>query len=629
MSVCANRVPTEEFGQGRIPFRIRIGVTGHVALGATDALKETLRGQLERIHTQLGTAERPIGGGRGLTPVRLAAVSQLAKGGDRVVVEAVFDYARDHGEDVRLEVILPMPAEQYAADQRFDEDEDAHVRKDFDEWLACASWCHEPDTYPPEVAGLDEGERTRATNDSFVQAGRLVIRRCDVLIALWNGEKSGGEGGTADTLLEAAWQRKPCIWVSTRTASVTDNLDLEGSGSLSVAGFYEIVRRTADVEGAPPHPLEWADEEPALMLLRRGLQGLLAQLWGALRGQAKPPGKPPLTEVRESTRRLIRPRRDRDSPLQPLRDAFDRLDQFNRESVPDDFVDGVDVQLGERASAETWIAGAFSRADTLASRHQREFVWRARVISLLVVAAAASLGASVSGWHEPDWVAFVEAFAFAAAAGIFLWLKEGESHPRWVSYRLLAERLRSAFSVAPTGQDFRRVASLDTVFIARASEWLQRSFEEVWDRRPGPTPDAKHVVLAWISGQLDYHQKRRWHHEDWDFLLSTGAFVSFALAIVFALVHAFGDPLHGAALFLTVLLPALSAALGGLLSVGQHRALARRYEQMHTDLEIVKRFVERAGRSWAGPASIEAAKIINDESADWLGAMWFLDVDHL
>jgi hypothetical protein len=72
-------------------------------------------------------------------------------------------------------------------------------------------------------------------------------------------------------------------------------------------------------------------------------------------------------------------------------------------------------------------------------------------------------------------VAAFEAGALFAAMVVFIWLRERGYHPRWLSYRLLAERLRAAFFVAPTGQDFRRVAALEAVFVERASDWLQRS----------------------------------------------------------------------------------------------------------------------------------------------------------
>ena len=66
---------------GRIPFRIRIGVTGHRNLKSSPALAE-VPAQVRRLLPVSAT-----------TPVRFGAVSALAEGADRLVVEQVFDYA--------------------------------------------------------------------------------------------------------------------------------------------------------------------------------------------------------------------------------------------------------------------------------------------------------------------------------------------------------------------------------------------------------------------------------------------------------------------------------------------------------------------------------------------------------
>src|ERR1700736_3761698 len=93
----------ETFSRGRVPLRVRIGVTGHRDLQDTPHLRSVIRAQVVRIHDALGRPANPVGSAE--TPVRLAVVSQLAEGGDRLVVEEVFAEARERGEAARLEVI--------------------------------------------------------------------------------------------------------------------------------------------------------------------------------------------------------------------------------------------------------------------------------------------------------------------------------------------------------------------------------------------------------------------------------------------------------------------------------------------------------------------------------------------
>jgi hypothetical protein len=82
-----------------------------------------------------------------------------------------------------------------------------------------------------------------------------------------------------------------------------------------------------------------------------------------------------------------------------------------------------------------------------------------------------------------------------------------------------------------------------------------------------------------------------------------------------------------AALFWTITAPAIGAAVGAWLTVAQHRALYALYDRMESDLALVLDEVLDAD-SDLGTASLVAARIISREGSDWLGTMWFLDVEH-
>jgi len=206
---------------------------------------------------------------------------------------------------------------------------------------------------------------------------------------------------------------------------------------------------------------------------------------------------------------------------------------------------------------------------------------------------------------------------------------------------VLAERLRSARYLAPTGIDYRRTARLEGIYVeGRSDDWVTRAFEEVLGNRgaavageasAGPPPPALKdaIVRQWIGGQIAFHRGAAARHERADRILVAGTTGAFALTIAAVAVHAL-DVWHEEALFLSIALPAAGASLGALATVGQHRALARRYEQMHGDLEVIRRAAEAAvtvGEPRA--ASSEAARVIAQEGGDWFGAMWFLDVEHV
>jgi hypothetical protein len=534
---------------GRIPFRIRIGVTGHRKLDDRPGLSEETRAQVRRVRELFPD---------GVTPVRLEVVSQLAEGADRLVVEQVFAEAEARGEEARLEAVLPMPVEQYAVEQGFS----LASRAELDGWLARARSTTELEV--PGSWGSDE------LSQAYRTAGQRVISRCDVLVGLWNGGP-GERGGTAETLALAAALGKPCIWVPTEDGlPVRDNFD-------DPARFCREVRERAGVE-----PEEQSD----------------------------------LSAV----------------PLAQLNAAYDGLVEFNRAPLPRGRADRSDEPT---SGSFAWIDPSFRRASTLAERQQWTFKWSARAISALATAAAVLLGADL-GFEGSSRLVWGELCCLALVGLGLVLMHRLHVHERWLSYRALAERLRSARYVAQTGVNFRDTASLRGVYDERGSaEWVVRAFEEVWDRRPKPSAALgisseelrRSLAEDWIGGQIHFHQRAARHHKRWNSIMTRTIFVLFVLTIVFAIVHALGR-LPEYAAFLSISLPAAGASLGVLLTVNQHRALGERYGRMHGELKAVQRVMREADAEGVAQASSEAARLIAEESGDWLGAMWFLDIEH-
>ena len=179
-------------GDGRIPFTLRIGVTGHRDLADPDVLRARVREALGRLRDLV-----PVAPGAGLA---LVVVSALAEGADRLVAEEVLA-----DPDARLEVTLPLPVKKYAEDFKSETS-----KQEFHRLLARAS--DEPWQAPDGLA----------REEAYERAGRSVVDRCDALIALWDGEKSRGRGGTAEIVGYAQEQGVPIAWVHTKGEPVVD-----------------------------------------------------------------------------------------------------------------------------------------------------------------------------------------------------------------------------------------------------------------------------------------------------------------------------------------------------------------------------------------------------------------------
>jgi hypothetical protein len=190
-----------------IPYRIRIGVTGHRKLEdpmAIEALvKKAIDAEVKNLFPEKSRPKIERYRHEGTTPISYRVLSPLAEGADRVVARAVLNYP-----DARLDAVLPLALEDYLEDFATEES-----RKEFEELL---SRCRKPvflrtrriqdDRHSPEA-------QAELRRDAYAEVGRYVVDHCDVLIAVWDGKPSRGRGGTAEIVLYAQEQGRPILRV--------------------------------------------------------------------------------------------------------------------------------------------------------------------------------------------------------------------------------------------------------------------------------------------------------------------------------------------------------------------------------------------------------------------------------
>jgi hypothetical protein len=178
----------------------RVGVTGHRRLVAPEGLQPAIDEALGRIASAF--------------PAPLTLVSPLAEGADQLVVRRAI--ALGHR---RLIVPLPFPKDDYLSAFT-----SADAREEFLSLLAQAE----------EVVVLGQ---TPTDVEAYHAVGRWVLDHADVLIAVWNGRPSHGEGGTGAIVKEARARRLPVVWVRTDPLSKIDGL--ADSGPREVVVTYE------------------------------------------------------------------------------------------------------------------------------------------------------------------------------------------------------------------------------------------------------------------------------------------------------------------------------------------------------------------------------------------------------
>jgi hypothetical protein len=151
-----------------------VGMTGHQGLPTptaqlvTAALRDTLRGY---------------------TP-NLVGVTMLGPGADQLFSRVVLELGG------ALHVVQPTTGRQYR-----DGFEDADAQRGYDELYARAAY-------------FEALEHTESTEQAHMDAGRVVVDRSTVLVAVWDGQPSRGLGGTADVVAYARQRGVPVtvIW---------------------------------------------------------------------------------------------------------------------------------------------------------------------------------------------------------------------------------------------------------------------------------------------------------------------------------------------------------------------------------------------------------------------------------
>lgn len=162
---------------------VRVGVTGHRSFTDADAATGRLREGLRRLLVLVNDEDD-------VRRTRIELVSGLAEGADRLVAREVLALP-----GATLTAVLPLPVDDYENDFETDES-----RSEFEGLLAKA---HAVEVMPPAP--------TRRA--AYAAQGRWVVDHSDVLVAVWDGRKARGPGGTAEIVAYAAERGTLLLWV--------------------------------------------------------------------------------------------------------------------------------------------------------------------------------------------------------------------------------------------------------------------------------------------------------------------------------------------------------------------------------------------------------------------------------
>ena len=387
-------------------FVLSVGVTGHRADRLTRALQASARRRVEEaleLVSQLA-AEIHAEGARwySAAPPELRLISALAEGADTICAEVALS------RHYHLDVPLPFTAQEYARD--FESDD---ARETYHGLLARASRVL-------ELPGSRASEEA-----AYSLAGGAILASADILLAIWNGQGSGGRGGTGDVVASALAMGKPVIHVP---LSSDEPVRLLWHGLGPAGGNWH---------SALEPPAEDFDRDT---------------LNEAIRAQLLPPSEPAETESligffgeteQLRMRRIEYPLLLAVTGAQKLRSGAWSKDPYLATTRAD--WARFDVHWADRivAGGFALLEQGYAWADHLANRfaqsfrsgHVVNFVFSATAVAL------ALLGYLIGGHVKVVFVIFELLLIAAIVANTRVGHAEAWQQ-RWLDYRQLAERLR-------------------------------------------------------------------------------------------------------------------------------------------------------------------------------------------
>ncbi|MBR0673387.1 type 1 periplasmic-binding domain-containing protein [Neoroseomonas soli] len=549
----------------RAPLAWRLGVTGHRDLAGAQlpalraAVAEVLaivRGTLDEVAAD-DTVAAVHETGAGIARVRL--ISPLADGADRLVAEEALR------QGCELDVVLPFAQDAY--EQTFGPGAVNAFRALRQEARAAGGG--------ERVLVLD-GAGGSHRRQSYRAVGRFIVRNCDLLIAIWDGEPAAGRGGTGDVVHAAIAAGLPVWCIDPARPETPRLIDSRAEAGMppQLALARNIRQAICPVETGGTHAHGFLAAlarrfDRSFGLTRTPLEDYLGET---------APGPPLFRRAYADFMRIVAPPLPEDEPAMPP----------------------------PQGAVEQWWEAQHQTAATFSKLYGDRY--RSSYVLVFILAALALVAAALAfvvprGMHVA--VTVVELAALSAIALLVGANHLYQWHDRWISYRLLAELCRKQRVLAPIGwtlpvRDVARILSAGHGEDAPGHAAPPRDAWVAWYfaalRRGCPMPGgclagpalerARRIGRGMFEDQGAYHRQRQHRCEaasrrlaHWGDIFFLLAMLGVVLRIVLELLHAPGSVVTviSVACFAS---PAASAALLGIRAYAEFELLARQSARM-------------------------------------------------
>jgi len=597
-----------------VPYTIRIGVTGHRNLENPDAIKSAVERALLMIKQSLEngmidlhqpktarqtkwqcfeshfawkvkrmlTFLKILPGETAAdqrTTLFLHVISSLAKGADRIVVQAAMDKL-----NASLEVVLPLQLDKYKED--FDQPYDLNEFNELFTKARNADALRDVSINP--VSSREEG---------YERAGKEVVDSCEILIAVWNGKPAQGQGGTSDIVEYACSVKRLVVWI--------DAVD-PGSTPRILSAVEKVIDETDKTK------------VKSINTTTRPLPKIAAG-WSSR-----------FVQVAEYNR-------DRAFNQRGFEVVFNR--NWNTLESVRGFANLPPVFLHPQLN---FLLPHYSRADFLAICYQKLYTqaaaWLYRLASIAVAIAVLQV-LFVPG--QTEWIAF-EIIALIGAVVWFRISLIENWHDKWLNYRHLAERLRILSFTSLVGNPVISKTSMRSQqlpFYPGPGGWVLDVFDEIKQGLPiinipqDKLNECRQFILSgWILDQAKYHgdnsRKKAYRAMKDHNLIGILLILTLVAAIMHFLKLVHYQQLEYSIIALVIILPAFAASQHAIGGIHDFERIAARSSGMKEILSSLEGSIEKADNWEALRKEVKRAEdIMSTENHEWCVSLSFRRID--
>jgi len=287
----------------------------------------------------------------------------------------------------------------------------------------------------------------------------------------------------------------------------------------------------------------------------------------------------------------------------------------------------------------TKLLPQFVQMDILAQRFQNLYYKAGGLVySFAAFAVAVAAFQALFQSHHPR-IILIEVVLIFAILLIYGFGSKRKWHSKWIDYRFLAERLRSAL--------FMKVADIKIAALRPPRhlslsysyrDWMVSAFAFTWSRLQGikcgttGLKGLKEFILhAWIDHQIKYYKKTAESHYRRHRLLLIGGNVLFGMTLFAATVHIFhfwSETFNLSLAFIAIVFPAIASAMGAIRTHREYLRNAKRSSEMVRHLEEIKEnMLETEDRTEFIQLVQEAEETMLHENEDWRVVVRFHELE--